>query len=198
MKPGWQSSQDVEHSIDSARSGDGRAMGALLEHYRDYLLRVANDELASDLGVKVSPSDLVQDTCCRAAQVFQEFSGHSEPELRAWLRQILLNHLRDLNRRFRGTRKRALDRETPGDANCQEFVDEVESPSRQLMKLESHLSILAGLGRLAAEDRRAIELRSIQGLPFEEVGRMTGRSPDAARKQWARAVDRLAKELDNP
>jgi hypothetical protein len=42
-------------------------------------------------------------------------------------------------------------------------------------------------------------LRYTEGLAFDEVGRqLGGRSADAARMLWARAVERLKHEFDGP
>ncbi len=64
----WASSVPIDVSIVAARGGSFTALGQLLDHYRDYLLRIANTELESDLAPKVNPSDLVQDTFLQAAK----------------------------------------------------------------------------------------------------------------------------------
>lgn len=193
-RPSW-----VENSIVSARDGSYTALGRLLDHYRDYLLRVANQELASDLAVKVAPSDLVQETFLAAAQGFPCFAGKSEEELRAWLRQILSNKIHNAFRQFQVTEMRRLTRETPL-ADCDEPLPSprshgADSPPLQLERVERLTRLAAAIERLEGDDRRVIELRSFDDLPFEEVGRRLDRSADAARKLWKRAVDRLIAEL---
>ena len=51
--------------------------------------------------------------------------------------------------------------------------------------------------RAALDRRRAILLRHQHGRSIEEVGRLQGRSPQAARKLWGRAALLLPKELQN-
>jgi RNA polymerase sigma-70 factor (ECF subfamily) len=46
--------------------------------------------------------------------------------------------------------------------------------------------------------RRVIELRYLEEQSFEEIGARMQRSADAARKLWARAVERLQQELESP
>jgi RNA polymerase sigma-70 factor, ECF subfamily len=41
--------------------------------------------ISSALGVKLEPSDLVQETFLKAHREFTHFAGQSEPELVAWL-----------------------------------------------------------------------------------------------------------------
>src|SRR5262245_20956863 len=90
-----QRSQDIAHRVQDAREGSSEALGQLLEGCRQYLLLVANQQLDPGLRDKLGPSDLVQETFLDAQQDFRHFHGHTEPELLAWLRRILLNNLAD-------------------------------------------------------------------------------------------------------
>jgi RNA polymerase sigma-70 factor (ECF subfamily) len=172
----------------------------LLDYYRDYLLRVATDELASDLVPKVSPSDLVQETFLQAAVDFPRFIGASEAELRSWLRQILLNNLRDAAR-FCGAQKRnwklevSLADESPVARPAEEIRSPQPTPSEAFVTAENARTVQLALQTLSANDRRVIEMRSFEGLQFAQVGQRLGVSSEAARKLWARAVDRLAEAL---
>jgi RNA polymerase sigma-70 factor (ECF subfamily) len=188
----------MSQSIATARSGSPAALGRLLQHYRDYLLRVAHDELPTGLTQKVAQSDLVQETFLQACHDFAAFSGESEWELRGWLRQILLNNLRDAERRYFTAAKRSLDREL----SLQEHSDVArnvarydQTPSGRMISAESRSSLLSALDRLTPEYRRVIELRSLEGHSFETLGKALGRSPGAARKIWLRAVVKLAEQL---
>jgi DNA-directed RNA polymerase specialized sigma24 family protein len=51
------------------------------------------------------------------------------------------------------------------------------------------------VARLSEEHQQALRLRNQEDLSFEEVGRRLGRSAEAARKLWARALARLAEAL---
>ncbi len=191
----------VERSIVAAREGSYTALGQLLDHYRDYLLRIANDELQSDLVPKVAPSDLVQETFLRAAKRFRSFQGQSEAELRKWLRRILINRLRDANRFYHQSQRRSVAREVPLDAQrdplhpVQDPQSPYSPPGDELVAYESQAILEAALGRLPEDYRRVIELRHFQHQSLEQVGQQLDRSADAARKLWCRAVERLTREL---
>lgn len=189
-----------DHSISLARGGSFAVLGQLLEHYRDYLLRMANEELASELNPKVAPSDVVQETFLEAARGFPKFLGQTEGELKAWLRGVLLNNIRDARRKFLHAQKRAALLEVPlpaGSLRCASL--DLRSPqssiSAPLVRAEEELALRAAMERLSEEQRRVIELRTYQSLPFEQVGARLGRSADAVRKLWVRAVEKLAAEL---
>ena len=109
-----------------------------------------------------------------------------------------------LRRRYRDTQKRRLGREVVlgGDSSSEGpaggLAANVLSPSGQAMEHEQDQALQAALGRLPDDYRRVITLRYQEQLPFEEIGQLMQRSPDAARKLWARAVERLQEELEPP
>lgn len=190
----------VERSICSARDGSFSAVGQLLDYFREYLLGVANGELSSDLAQKVAPSDLVQETCFQATRDFPRFGGRTENELKAWLRQILIHNLRDVQRRFRQAEKRECSREIPIRESAGRLGGVASSeptPSEIAINAESKRAVAEALESLPREQKMVVELRSFQNRPFEEVGRTIGKSGEAARKIWARAIEELAEKVAN-
>jgi RNA polymerase sigma-70 factor (ECF subfamily) len=190
--------------LPEARAGSREALGKLLEAARRYLVTIAREELDPDLRAKHSPSDLVQETFVEAQRAFGQFQGEREAELLAWLRQLLLHRVGKLRRSFRDTQKRRLAREVAlggdgsSDGPAGGLAANVLSPSGQAMEHEQDQALQAALARLPDDYRRVITLRYQEQRPFEEIGRLLLRSPDAARKLWARAVERLQEELDPP
>jgi RNA polymerase sigma-70 factor (ECF subfamily) len=188
----------------AARAGSREALGRLLEAARQYLVTIARQELEAELRAKNSPSDLVQETFVEAQRAFGNFQGETEAELLAWLRQLLLHRVGKLRRSFRDTQKRRLTREvalggdSSSDGPAAALAANVLSPSGQAMEHEQDQALQAALARLPEDYRRVIILRYQDQLPFEEIGRLLQRSPDAARKLWARAVEWLQEELDPP
>ena len=106
-------SGEFAFDLVKARQGSSHALGGLLETCRDYLLLVANSEVPGDIRPKVAASDLVQQSLAEAWQAFGDFEGQNQFQLRGWLRQILLNNLRDTIRGFRDTAKRGAATEIP-------------------------------------------------------------------------------------
>jgi len=190
--------------LPAARAGSREALGKLLEAARRYLVTIARQELDPDLRAKNSPSDLVQETFVEAQRALGQFQGDTEAELLAWLRQLLLHRVGKLRRTYRDTQKRQLAREVAlgGDSTSEgpagRLAANVPSPSGQAMEREQDHALQAALGRLSDDYRRVITLRHQEELSFEEIGRLLQRSPDAARKLWARAVERLQEELEPP
>jgi RNA polymerase sigma-70 factor (ECF subfamily) len=97
---------DPEELLRQARTGNGAALGQLLELYRSYLALLARLQIGRRLQGKVDAADLVQETFLEAHRSWVQFRGTSEAELIGWLRQILASKLSELIRRYLGTQRR--------------------------------------------------------------------------------------------
>ena len=195
----------LEDWLAAARGGSDEALGQALQACRLYLLMIAERELEPAVRAKGGASDLVQQTFMEAQGDFARFHGTDSTELRAWLRRLLLNNVANFRRHYRGTAKRRADRETPLDAgdstrggNGAWLADDTPSPSRQLMQEEKDQDLRRALDRLPPDYRQVLLLRYEEELPFEEVAQRMGRTANAARKLWSRAVEQLQRELEAP
>ncbi|MGD9644627.1 MAG: sigma-70 family RNA polymerase sigma factor [Pirellulales bacterium] len=185
-----------------ARRGDPAALGELLNGFREYLLAVANRELDDGIRARVGASDLVQETFLKSQRVFADFQGATEEELRGWLAQILVNRCRDVRDEHLQCAKRTAVRDVPlladgsaiGPADA--LAAETLSPSGRAVVDEEVAQLLSALATLSDEFRRVVWLRNWEGLGFEEIGRQIGRSADAARKIFSRAIQKLAEQLE--
>jgi RNA polymerase sigma-70 factor (ECF subfamily) len=197
-----ESAKDAGRWLAEARAGSGEALGQALEVCRRYLLLIAEHQLDPDLRAKGGASDLVQETFLEAMRDFAQFGGTSETELRAWLRRMLLNNLGHFMRRYRATHKRAVGREVglEGDGSADGvgagLGASIPSPSAHAMAHEQAAALQQALARLPEDYRQIIALRYQEKRSFEEIGRLMNRSPDAARKLWARAMERFRQEWE--
>jgi RNA polymerase sigma-70 factor (ECF subfamily) len=196
------SADDDGRLLAAARAGSREALGRALEDCRRYLLAIAERQLEPDLRAKGGASDLVQETFLEAQRDFGQFQGASSDELRGWLRQVLNHNLGAFTRRFRTTSKRAVAREVglPVGGRSGEFDDEPAgstlTPSGVAIEHEQALALRRAIERLPDEYRQVVVFRFEEGRSFEEIGRLTGRTPDAARKVWCRAMVRLREEWE--
>ena len=194
--------RDDNQQIAAARQGSVDALGELLESYRNYLLLIANAEVDGELRPKFGASDLVQETFVRAQQGFAAFAGTTEGELQAWLRQILLNHCRNLRQTYRDTQKRDVGRELALDglssiagAGMRPSSGQL-SPSGCAMASEEAALVAQALSALPDDYQQVVRLRNWENLSFQIIGERLGRSADAARKLWCRAILQLGAEWD--
>lgn len=180
---------------------DGKAMGKLLEWARPLLLSISNSELPEELKAKLGASDVVQDTILEIIKSFHQFGGTTAAEFRGWICSVLRNNLRDSNRRFREAEKRAVERERALDdddsrGNMIRLLAVGDSPSDQAVMDEQLQALARALDALPKHYRQVLELHHWQRLTFEEIGKITDRSTDAARMLWWRALERLQEDLD--
>jgi RNA polymerase sigma-70 factor (ECF subfamily) len=196
-----QSDDQTFQLICEARRGSNEALGRLFDECRGYLLRIASDDLDPRLQAKGGASDLVQETFLEAQRDFSEFRGVSEPELLAWLRHLLRYRVAKFVRNYRQSARRAAGREVPLDdggsssAKGPPLAANQLSPSDCALAGERDHLLEQALERLPEEYRRVVELRYREGLSFEAIGVALGRTPNSARKLWARAIERLKHDL---
>ncbi len=130
---------------------------------------------------------------------FVQFTGTTSAECFAWLREILRNNAVDAIRHYRGALKRDVGREisltsTPvrGDPA---LVERRRTPDGSAIRREEANALGHVLSRLPVEYRLVLELRYWGGLSFVDIAPRLGRSPEAVRKLWYRAVERVQEEL---
>lgn len=195
------SAHNAVSMIAAAREGSNSALGRLLDFYRNYLLAVANRHVGNGLRAKIAPSDLVQETLLAAHEQFQGFRGENEAELLAWLRQILWNEAAQAQRMFiRG--KRDYRREMPLDAAASpseqiDLMAKGPSPSGQMAGSERDEELEATIARLPADYQTVVRLRYWGHRSIAQIAETMGRSPDAVRQLWRRAIARLNAELNH-
>jgi RNA polymerase sigma-70 factor (ECF subfamily) len=179
------------------------ALGRRLNSFRGYLTILARLQIGRRLQGKVDPSDVVQETFLHAVRDFAQFRGSSDKELAGWLRQILAARLADLFRRYCGTQGRdvrleqALQVELDQSSQVLEcgLVAPLSSPSEQAARHERATWLAQTLERLPADYRDVLVLRHLQECDFPEVARRMGRSVEAVKKLWARALAQLRRAL---
>jgi len=198
------STPDATELIELARGGTADALGRLLDRYGNYLGLLARVQVGRRLQGKIDPADLVQETFLEAHRHFPVFRGQSEPEVAAWLRQIMAGVLSNLLRRYLGTQGRdvRLERELAGELDRSSqaldggFADPGPTPSKLAVGRERAVLLADALGRLPDDYREVIILRNLEELPFADVAKRMGRSEDAVQKLWVRALARLRAALD--
>jgi RNA polymerase sigma-70 factor (ECF subfamily) len=188
----------IETWIRDAKAGSSDALGALFSACRNYLLAIANRQLPDLLKAKVGASDIVQDTAMEAQQSFASFKGERRDQLLAWLRQILSRNSANAGRRFCSSSKRRVSREI-SLAYAIEAADEPHDlgtmPSQIIASMEEQARVEQAIARLPNSMQHVILLRHREQIGFVEIGARLGCSPEAARKRWARAVERLQEEI---
>jgi RNA polymerase sigma-70 factor (ECF subfamily) len=182
--------------LEEARAGSREAIGQLIERWRPYLMKIAHNEGDAHTRSKHGASDVVQDACAKAFQVFRTFQGGTSKDMRAWLRTILLHCLRDVRGHFDAAKRRALAEISLQDVDDSDgrndaLADDIGSPSEHAARSEERQIVEAALRGLSDLDRKIIELRQKDGRAFAEIARQLDLTEDAVQKRWARAIHTL-------
>jgi len=189
----------IARSIRLARQGQQQALSELLDAHRNYLRVLAASCLYREMQGKADASDIVQETLLKVHQNFRHFRGTTELEWMAWLRTILVNHLTDFQKGFRRER-RSVAREQPLESLVERSSAMLRnlgpSPSQEAQRREAAALVADAIAELEPEDRDLVILRNLHELDWNAVGERTGRSPDAARMLWARAMQRVGGRLE--
>jgi RNA polymerase sigma-70 factor (ECF subfamily) len=189
--------------LDLARSGDGSALGRLLENYGTYLGLLARVQIGRRLQGKLDAADVLQETFMIASRDFGQFRGGSEGEFVAWLRCILGGVIANQVRRYLGTKGRdvRLEQELTGDVDRSSraldraLVARQSTPSQRASRREQSVLLAAALARLPQDYREVIILRQLEELSFPEVAARMGRTEDSVKNLWARALGKLRRSL---
>ena len=196
------SASSVARCIRLAREGQREALARILEAYRNYLRLIAATCFERQLRGKADPSDVVQEALVKVHENFHQFRGATERELLAWMRAILARLLTDLHRRFRGAERQVGREQSLEDAVDRSslvlerlLANRQDSPSSLARKREQSVLLADALARLGPDDREVITQRNLLELEWEEVAQRMGRSADAVRMLWTRAVRRLGEQL---
>ncbi len=178
------------HLLDQLRAGDRAAREALFARCLAPLQRWAHGRLPATARSLSDTNDLVQVTLVRALNRIDQFDPRQQGSFLAYLRNILLNIVRDeLRRSGRSGLSVTLS------AADRDGGSRLASPVEQAVGAEEMESYEQALDQLPPAQRDAVVLRVEFGMSFPEIAEETGRSSDAARmlfnRGWARLVEVL-------
>ena len=171
-----------------AKQGDGDALNILFERHIPILKRWATGRLARWARDIADTQDLVQETVLETFKRIEAFEPRGQGALRAYLRQALLNRIRNEFRR--ASRHQATESLNPGVPSLETSPLDAAIRDQQLTRYH------AALDRLSPQERDLITARLEMGLSYEELAEVFRKpSWNAARMATVRALLRLAEEL---
>jgi RNA polymerase sigma factor (sigma-70 family) len=175
--------------LQRARLGDADAVNELFARYLPSLRRWARGRLPQWTRDLRDTDDIVQETLVQTLKNIEAFQPRHEGALQAYLRQALVNRVRDEVRRVsrHGVTAEIVD----------EHADAAPSPLEQAIGHEALTRYEGALARLRPEEREVIIARVELGQSYQQIAAGHGKaSADAARMAVSRALVRLAEEMD--
>jgi RNA polymerase sigma-70 factor (ECF subfamily) len=186
-----------EELVRRVRDGDEAAARVLFERHLPALSAKARARLPASLRGKVGASDVVQDAWLAAFLDVGKFEDRGDGSFAAWLRTILERRVADEVRRHAGARKRDARREVrlATEAARLEPDRRQATPSVEVRDAEESARLRAVVDSLSDDYAAVIRLVHREGLTLVEAGARMGRTPDATRMLYNRAMDRLADRM---
>ena len=174
--------------LELAKDGDSEALDRLLERCVPALRRWAHGRLPPHARSMSDTADIVQDTIISAMRHLEAFESRHQGALQAYLRQAVMNRIRDVIRQQK--------RRPEIGGLSEEIQDEATSPLESAIGAENLERYEAALQRLKPAEREAIIGRLEMLYGYDELATVLGRpSAAAARMAVTRAMKRLAEEM---
>ncbi|HXW05886.1 MAG TPA: sigma-70 family RNA polymerase sigma factor [Vicinamibacterales bacterium] len=177
--------------LQRVRQGDRDALDELCRRHMPPLRRWARGRLPKWTRDLRDTEDLVQETLTQTLRHLDAFEPRHEGALQAYLRQALVNRVRDEVRRV------ARHPTGVGLEDQDGYTDPAASPLEQVLGVEAVERYEAALQRLRPEERAFIIARVEMQESYQQIAAAHGKpSADAARMAVTRALVRLAEEMD--
>lgn len=181
------SAGDTRSVLLAAIQGDARARGALLERIRPRLVLWVSAHLSPSLRAHLDAEDVAQEILLSVHKGMDGFRGTEEREFFAWLFRMAENRIRDIADHYL-----AQKRQPAAPVSLSQT-----SPSSAAVRNEMALQVRRAIERLPEDYRRVLQLRRLEELEVPEVARRLGRSENAVRILYFRAIGALREEMRN-
>ena len=140
--------------------------------------------------------DIFQEVSVEAVRSLPEADfEHRDPF--GWLCQIAERRIIDAHRRFFGAQKRDAGREVPlgspgGDSQHAAIIDllvaSMTTATQALSRKAREVRLIEALATLPEDQREALRLRYIEGLPSKEIAERLGKTDGSVRVMLTRAL----------
>lgn len=179
--------------VARTRAGDTTAFDLLYRRLHDELLFAVRVHLGPSLRSKLQSEDILQSVAFDAFRAMPRVRAQSADGLRRYLHAMVLNKIHARSDQFEAE-KRAGD--VPLTAEHEDGIASRQgSGEPTYFESERFTALERALAALPDEMRRVIVLRRVDGLSSKEAAVALGKSDEAARKLYSRAMARLTSLL---
>ena len=193
---GQASTDVIRAALDGARGAappDPAALDRLYARYAPRLLSYIRLKVGRRLREKLESRDILQATLLKSYQHLGGFRGDDGRALMAWLARIADREIAD-RVDFHGRQRREAAAEAPIEEQP-EMAAQVRSALSQAIVNERAGQLEAAIASLSDAHREIILLRKFEDLTFPEIADRLGKSEDACRMLFARAMTALTLRL---
>jgi RNA polymerase sigma-70 factor (ECF subfamily) len=168
-------------TIKQAACGDEKAFRKVYDHYSTFVWRVVFRSVGSD---REMVEEIVQETFVKIHQSLKKFAADSS--LGTWIFRIAFN----TSKSFWAKRAREKERTMP-------LIIDRADPTSAFEAFEAGDTAAKILADLPEEDRFLLVSREVEGLSFDEIAEITGKSSAALRTRMSRIKHKISIILEN-
>ena len=177
--------------VERAQQGDTKAFEMLVVKYNRRLGRLLSRFIKDEHEV----NDVVQETFIKAYRALPNFRGDSA--FYTWLYRISINTAKNF---LANNNKRPImaSEITNGDGEVMDVVEQVAdnlTPEAELMNKQILQTVESAVAKLPEDLRRAITLREMDGLSYEEIAEVMQCPIGTVRSRIFRAREVIAADL---
>lgn len=169
-----------------AKDGSDAALNLLYEQCAGRLLAYIRLRLGRDLRARLESRDILQATLLKSLTHLHELKGDETRSLMAWLARIAEHEIRDRadyhQRQRRDAGREVIFEEEPPIAAAARSALSAVILDERAQQLER------AIDSMAPAHREVILLRTFEELTFPEIAARLGKSEDACRMLFARAM----------
>lgn len=186
------------------RRADPSAVADFAESRRPQLTAYIDRQLGPTLKSKLEPEDILQETLLRAVKHAQLFTP-AERDPFGVLCHLAQECIVDAHRKYVEAQKRAAGREVPihggggssrsGGGLIDLIVASITTPSAAFSRGQREIRVDDAIRTLPEDQREALRLRYVDGLPTKEIAQRLNKTDGAVRVMLTRSLDKLQQLL---
>jgi len=184
--------------LRQALAGSDAALDTLYARFGPRLLSFIRLKMGPSLRARLESRDILQATFLKSFEHMDDFEGQDGRSLLGWMMRIAEHEIHDradFHHRHQRDAKQEEDLGGHADRLAEHFLERSRSALSQLILDERAQRIETALESLTEPHRQAILLRTYEELSFPEIATILGKSEDACRMQYARAMTALTLAL---
>jgi RNA polymerase sigma-70 factor (ECF subfamily) len=194
---------DNSELIARLRQHNADALAEFLTVNQRPLLAFIDRQVGVALRRKIEIEDVFQEVSAEALRALPE-ADLTDRDPFGWLCQIAERRIIDAHRHHFGAQKRDAGREVPlgsagGDTQHAAIIDllvaSMTSASQIVSRNAREVKLYSGLASLPEDQREALRLRYLEGLPSKEIAARLGKTDGAVRVMLTRALGKLQQIL---
>jgi RNA polymerase sigma-70 factor (ECF subfamily) len=184
-----------------AQEGDQDAFASLYRLYANRLEKAIRRNLGSKLKARMESDDLIQSAWKDLLPDLKRFEYQGPDSFFRWFSLKVIRKIRDKGKYFaRGKRNAGREVRIGGEDEKPDGLPSLPSPdptpSQAAMRRENIDQLMGLLDHLPDLQRQTLVFRLRDNMEFDEIAEALQKTPDAARKIYDRALNRINELID--